>query len=123
MAGLKHPVTQDGRYFVVRGKRWRMANPNLSAEAPSEFLSELIAARSAVNRPSSQVISLRKRPPTTRSMSSNESSANAVVGRLARSEQTYGQQTPCAAWYSDFKSAGRRDQRAQSLEIDADRMR
>jgi hypothetical protein len=48
MAGLKHPVTPDGRYFVVRGKLWRMANPNLSAEARSAFVSELMAARSAV---------------------------------------------------------------------------
>jgi len=26
MAGLKHPVTPDGRYFVVRGKLWRMSD-------------------------------------------------------------------------------------------------
>jgi hypothetical protein len=25
MAGLQHPVTPDGRYFVVRGRLWRMA--------------------------------------------------------------------------------------------------
>jgi hypothetical protein len=27
---VKYPVTQDGRYFVVRGKLWRMANPHLT---------------------------------------------------------------------------------------------
>jgi hypothetical protein len=42
MAGLKHPVTPDGRYFVVRGKLWRMANPNLSPPTRS------VKARSAV---------------------------------------------------------------------------
>lgn len=26
-----HPVTPDGRYFVARGKLWRMADPNLSS--------------------------------------------------------------------------------------------
>jgi len=26
MAGLKHPVTPDGRYCVVRGKLWRMSD-------------------------------------------------------------------------------------------------
>jgi hypothetical protein len=31
MAGLKHPVTPDGRYFVVRGRLWRLANPGLSS--------------------------------------------------------------------------------------------
>ena len=24
---MKHPVTPDGRYFVVRGRLWRLANP------------------------------------------------------------------------------------------------
>lgn len=48
MAGLKHPVTPDGRYFVVRGRLWRLANPNLSATERSALVSELMAARSAV---------------------------------------------------------------------------
>ena len=48
MAGLKHPVTPDGRYFVVRGKLWRLANPALSAAVRSALVRELMAARSAV---------------------------------------------------------------------------
>src|SRR5271165_3430767 len=48
MAGLKHPVSPDGRYFVVRGKLWRMANPNLEAALRSKLGSELMAARRAV---------------------------------------------------------------------------
>jgi hypothetical protein len=48
MAGLKHPVTPDGRYFVVRGRLWRLANPDLSSEARCALVSELMAARSAV---------------------------------------------------------------------------
>jgi hypothetical protein len=48
MAGLKHPVTPDGRYFVVRGKLWRMANPNLSVSARTALVNELMTARSAV---------------------------------------------------------------------------
>ena len=48
MAGLKHPVTPDGRYFVVRGRLWRLANPDLSSETRSVLVSELMAARSAV---------------------------------------------------------------------------
>jgi hypothetical protein len=28
---LKHPVTLDGRYFVVRGGLWHRANPALEA--------------------------------------------------------------------------------------------
>jgi hypothetical protein len=48
MAGLKHPVTPDSRYFVVRGRLWRLANPGLSAEVRSAVVSELMAARGAV---------------------------------------------------------------------------
>jgi hypothetical protein len=29
----QHAVTRDGRYFVARGKLWRLPNPNL---APGE---------------------------------------------------------------------------------------
>jgi hypothetical protein len=45
---MKHPVTPDGRYFVVRGRLWRMANPALRDEERSEFVHGLMAARRAV---------------------------------------------------------------------------
>jgi hypothetical protein len=48
MAGLKHPVTPDGRYFVVRGRLWRLADPNLSAAVRTTLVRELMVARSAV---------------------------------------------------------------------------
>jgi hypothetical protein len=31
---VKHPVTSDGRYFVVRGRLWWMANPGLDELRP-----------------------------------------------------------------------------------------
>ena len=43
-----HPVTPDGRYFVVRGRLWRMANPALAPERRAELTRELMAARRAV---------------------------------------------------------------------------
>jgi hypothetical protein len=48
MAGLKHPVTPDSRYFVVRQRLWRLANPNLSEARRSTLVSELMVARNAV---------------------------------------------------------------------------
>ena len=27
---VAHPRTPDGRYFIVRGRLWRLSNPNLS---------------------------------------------------------------------------------------------
>jgi hypothetical protein len=45
-----HPVTPDGRYFVVRGRLWRMANPALSDEERSRLQRDLMRARSDLGR-------------------------------------------------------------------------
>jgi hypothetical protein len=45
---VKHPVTPDGRYFVVRGRLWRMANPGLSEAERADLVGRLMAARRAV---------------------------------------------------------------------------
>lgn len=44
----RHPVTPDGRYFIVRGKLWRRSNPALPEHERARLVSELMAARSAV---------------------------------------------------------------------------
>lgn len=43
-----HPTTPDGRYFVVRGRLWRRANPALPEARRIALVRELMAARSAV---------------------------------------------------------------------------
>lgn len=43
-----HPVTPDGRYFVVRGRLWRQSDPALTNDRRQELVAELMAARSAV---------------------------------------------------------------------------
>ncbi len=43
-----HPVTPDGRYFVVRGRLWRRSNPSLPEEQRAALVSELMTARRAV---------------------------------------------------------------------------
>lgn len=45
---LKYPTTPDGRYFVVRGRLWRMSNPHLPEGRRQDLVDELMAARSAV---------------------------------------------------------------------------
>jgi hypothetical protein len=45
---VKERVTPDGRYFVVRGRLWRRANPDLSAERKEALVRELMNARRAV---------------------------------------------------------------------------
>jgi hypothetical protein len=45
---VKHAVTPDGRYFVVRGRLWRMANPDLGEAKRADLVDRLMAARRAV---------------------------------------------------------------------------
>lgn len=42
-------MTPDGRYFVVRGRLWRMSNPKLSEEERADLVKELMTARRAVS--------------------------------------------------------------------------
>ena len=43
-----HPSTPDNRYFVVRGRLWRLSNPSLTNEKRDVHVRELMAARRAV---------------------------------------------------------------------------
>jgi len=45
---MLHPVTPDGRYFVVRGRLWRCSNPALTTDDRSRLVAELMAARRRV---------------------------------------------------------------------------
>ncbi len=46
----KHPVTPDGRYFVVRGRLWRCTNPGLADTDRSRLTKELMEARRTIGR-------------------------------------------------------------------------
>jgi len=43
-----HPVTPDGRYFVVKGQLWRCSNPSLDEEVRQRLVDTLMAARREV---------------------------------------------------------------------------
>lgn len=45
---MNYPVTPDGRYFVVRGRLWRMSDPRLGQERRAALTRELMTARRAV---------------------------------------------------------------------------
>jgi hypothetical protein len=45
---MNERVTPDGRYFVVRGRLWRRANPALAADQREVLVSALMNARRAV---------------------------------------------------------------------------
>ena len=42
---VSHLVTPDGRYFVVRGRLWRMSNPALDADTRVLLVKQLMDAR------------------------------------------------------------------------------
>ena len=44
---MRHPVTPDGRYFVVRGRLWRCSNPHLDPVERARLTRELMEARRA----------------------------------------------------------------------------
>jgi hypothetical protein len=46
----RYPVTPDGRYFVVRGRLWRMANPFLDINERARLAGKLMEARRNVGR-------------------------------------------------------------------------
>ena len=41
-------MTPDGRYFIIRGRLWRMANPDLDEAVRAGLVGLLMAARRAV---------------------------------------------------------------------------
>ncbi len=43
-----HRTTPDGRYFVVRGRLWRKANPHLPADVREALVKQLMDARRAL---------------------------------------------------------------------------
>ena len=48
MSADPYPTTPDGRYFVVRGRLWRKADPSLPEETRAALVGELMRARRAV---------------------------------------------------------------------------
>lgn len=56
------PRTPDGRYFVVRGRLWRLSDPALSAEKREALVAELMSARRDVglNRRAGNLDGLRQ---------------------------------------------------------------
>lgn len=41
----RYPVTPDGRYFVVKGRLWRIRNPNLATADRNRLVGQLMTAR------------------------------------------------------------------------------
>lgn len=100
-------MTPDGRYFVVKGKLWRLSNPKLEPREKARFVKELMNARRAV-----------KDAKASGSLEA-EAAAHRIVDEMKRSLGERGpvwwddgapdlnrhavKSTPYAAWYVKAK--------------------
>jgi hypothetical protein len=122
MAGLKHPVTPDGRYFVVRGRLWRLSNPHLSPAARATYVHDLMAARRAVK--SAKAAGDRTAEAAAHLAVDSAKQKLGERGEVWWTDESPDlnrhiiKHTPYSAWYSNLKTAAQRDQRIQFTNND-----
>ena len=110
---MNHPVTPDGRYFVVRGRLWRCSNPLLDPATRATLTRELMAARRAKGE------ALRQDDATAREVARRRVEAvKRALGERgpvwwADGAPDYNRHmvhtTPYAAWYSALPEDGQAD--------------
>ncbi len=96
-----HPVTPDGRYFVVRGRLWRMSNPALPPDVRAGLVAELMAARRAVR-------TARGDPPALAAVRARVEAAKVALGERGPPwwdgapdfNRHLARTTPYAAWFA-----------------------
>ena len=81
---MRHPVTPDGRYFVVRGRLWRCTNPALDPAARAALTRELMSARRAKGAALRRV---------------DAAAVEAAWGRIDAAKRGLGERGP--AWWTD----------------------
>lgn len=101
---MKHAVTPDGRYFVVRGRLWRCSDPALPETDRERLVKQLMAARRGVKT------ALRTGDAVSIAAARSEvHSAKVALGERGPPWWTDGapdfnrrlvQNTPYAAWHS-----------------------
>lgn len=105
-----NPVTPDGRYFVVRGRLWRMADPALPADERERLVGALMRARRAVG-----VAKRAGDPPGERQARSEVDRAKRALGERGPVWWTDGapdlnrhmaRSTPYAEWFAGLAPAG-----------------
>ena len=96
-------MTPDGRYFVVRGRLWRMASPGLNEAERTDLVGRLMRARRAVRdakRSAYVDAEANAHRPWTRSSGARREWAGMVGRRLAGSQPVHGKNTTYADWYA-----------------------
>lgn len=82
--GRPYPITPDGRYFVVRGRLWRMSDPSLAPARREQLVKSLMHARRAVS-------SARK--------AADKTAEDAAHDEVDRAKRALGERGP--VWWTD----------------------
>ncbi|TFA85184.1 hypothetical protein F638_1432 [Pseudomonas sp. LAIL14HWK12:I2] len=104
-----HPVTPDGRYFVVKGQLWRCSNPSLDEDVRQRLVDALMAARREVkNAKGSQNASQLKRAREKVQMAKVALGERGPVWRTDGSpdfNRRLVSNSPYAEWFSSLQEA------------------
>jgi hypothetical protein len=110
------PTTPDGRYFVVRGRLWRCADPSLPEDRRAALVKELMAARRAVGRAKREGVDGRADPDQMGAARRAVDAAKVALGERGPVWWTDGapdynrhmaRNTPYAAWYEALNDGER----------------
>ena len=107
---MQHPITPDSRYFVVRGRLWRYANPALTETERERLVKMLMAARRAVAK--------AQRAKNTVAITTARAAVDAAKRGLGERGPVWwsdgapdynrrlARNTPYAAWYESLNNPG-----------------
>lgn len=102
---MHYPVTPDGRYFVVRGRLWRCADPALPEAERERLVGALMAARRAV--------AAARRAGDAATLAAARAAVDVAKQRLGERARVWwtdgapdynrrmARNTPYAAWYAE----------------------
>ena len=101
---MKHPVTPDGRYFVVRGRLWRMSDPGLDDATRARLTHQLMDARRAVARAKrkddAQALALARAGVQRAKVSLGERGQPWWTDGTQDFNRRMARDTPYASWYA-----------------------
>ena len=102
-----YPDTPDGRYFVVRGRLWRKANPSLDPPTRDELVARLMDARRALR--ADAPVEGRARARAEVDAAKRALGERGPVWWLDGApdyNRKFAKNTPYAAWYEAVETAG-----------------
>ena len=105
----RHPVTPDGRYFVVEERLWRVSDPSLSEDERIRLVSELMSARSAVRtaRGDSGCLAAARKRVHAAKVALGERGPTWWADGAPDMNRRFVRNTPYAEWYEEETGRGR----------------